>query len=108
MISPRKPVKYKKIKKLLPTLRYNDKLNLKSWSIWRDICVDYGKRYWIRTQANLTCVIIYSFYPIGYMVYHLVFENKESDVIKIVSIITIICNSILIWIAVFIFLYYSA
>lgn len=31
LISPRKPEEYKNIKKLLPTTRYNDRLNLKSW-----------------------------------------------------------------------------
>lgn len=71
LIKPKKDDHFLDYKKVFPTLNLVISSNFKNWILLRKLACDYGKRFWMRGQANLSFMVLYSLYPILCVLLHL-------------------------------------
>ena len=66
MITPRKKQVDYNIPKLVPTIKIFCPMSLKAYIQMRKVCLDYGKQYFLRTQAIYLIQLI--LFVIGFMI----------------------------------------
>ncbi|KAL4463136.1 hypothetical protein ABPG74_007137 [Tetrahymena malaccensis] len=71
LIKPKKDEKFICYKKILPTLNVICYDTYKNWIQLRRLTIEYGKRFWLRGQANASFMLLYSLYPIVFIFLHL-------------------------------------
>ncbi|EAR91812.1 transmembrane protein, putative (macronuclear) [Tetrahymena thermophila SB210] len=71
LIKPKKDEKFICYKKVLPTLNVICYDTYKNWIQLRRLTIEYGKRFWLRGQANASFMLLYSLYPIIFIFLHL-------------------------------------
>ncbi|EAS06078.1 transmembrane protein, putative (macronuclear) [Tetrahymena thermophila SB210] len=90
MISPRK-LRNIDAKKLFPTINIFKSSNLKAWQLMRHVCQEYGKRYDIRVQANVSGMVLDAIIAIVVLVLNYTSIIHLEQCFNIILIVETVC-----------------
>ncbi|KAL4432700.1 hypothetical protein ABPG74_011521 [Tetrahymena malaccensis] len=90
MISPRK-LRNIDTKKLFPTINIFKSSNLKAWQLMRHVCQEYGKRYDIRVQANVSGMVLDAIVAVIVLILNYTSIFRLEQCFNIILIVETIC-----------------